>query len=171
MSRCKQNLYQFSDRFWSELGPILAPKWEEIWHRIRRFLIIVFDVDPERLRKPFFCLFCIDVRPAKMSFLMQNHVFYRSFLIWQMRMKALQSGADDNKNGLQNQQQIYEKWSQNGSQNRSFFQWLRRRLSASILERFGTISGSMLRRSWGPKSIQKRLEKTSNKLLKKSHAR
>ena len=55
MSRCKQNLYKFSDRCWSELGPILAPKWEEMWRRIRRFLIIVLDVDPERLRKPFVC--------------------------------------------------------------------------------------------------------------------
>ena len=104
-----------------------------------------------------------------MSFLMQNHVFYRSFLVWQLRMKALQSGADDNKNGLQNRPKIDEKWSQNGSQNRSFFQWLRRRLSASILERFGTILGSMLRRFWGPKSIQKHLERTSNNYWK-SHA-
>ena len=105
-----------------------------------------------------------------MSFLMQNPVFYRSFLIWQIRMKALQSGADDNKNGLQNRPKIDEKWSQNGSQNRFFFQWLRRRLSASILERFGTIFGSMLRRFWGQKSIRKHLERTSQKWLKKSHA-
>ena len=102
-----------------------------------------------------------------MSFLMQSHVFYRSFLIWQIRMKALQSGADDNKNGLQNRPKINEKWSQNGSQNRYFFQWLRRRFSASILERFGTILGSMLRRFWSQKSIQKRLEWTSKKSLNK----
>ena len=42
------------DRFLMDFGAILAPKWEEILHRIRRFLIIVLDVDPERLRKPFF---------------------------------------------------------------------------------------------------------------------
>ena len=103
-----------------------------------------------------------------MSFVTQNPMFFCSFLIWQLRMKALQSGADDNKNGLQNRPKIDEKWSQNGSQNRSFFQWLRRRLSAPILERFGTILGSMLRRFWSQKSIQKHLEKTSQNDGKKS---
>ena len=114
----------------------------------------------------FFCEFWIDVRPAKMSFLMQNHVFYRSFLIWQIRMKALQSGADDNKIGLQNRRKIDEKWSQNGYQNRSFFQWLQRRLSASILERFGTILGSTLPR-FGAKNRYRSILKEHQTIIEK----
>ena len=44
-------------------------------------MIIVFDVDPARLRERFFDEFCIDVNLAKMSFFMQNLVFICIFLI------------------------------------------------------------------------------------------
>ena len=65
-------------------------------------MIIVFDVDPARLRDHFFDEFCIDVSLAKMSFLMQNTVFFCIFLIWQLCKKALQSDADDFKDRLEN---------------------------------------------------------------------
>ena len=133
------------------------------WVPNRTFFCMCFRSRFWNFSKALLLKIYISIDVVKMSFLMQNHVFYRSFLIWQMRMKALQSGADDNKNGFQNRPQIDEKWSHNWFQNRSFFQWLRRRLSASILERFGTILGSMLRRFWSQKSIQKHLERTSKK--------
>ena len=65
-------------------------------------MIIVFDVDPARLRDHFFDEFCIDVSLAKMSFLMQNHLFFRSFLIEQLCKKALKSDVDDLKDRLEN---------------------------------------------------------------------
>ena len=62
-------------------------------------------------------IFYILVGLMKMSFLMQNHVFYRCVLIARFCKKALKSGADEFQDRLENHSNSVEKSSQNGSPN------------------------------------------------------
>ena len=98
-----------------------------------------------------------------MSFLTQNHVFYRCVLIARVCKEALKSGADDFQDGLENRSKIDEKSSQNGFGMRLFSSWFLASLLTPILDRFWSDFGSIFGAKIGPKSIKKASTKTMQK--------